>query len=404
MMSARTVRSGVLAALALALSAAPSAAQSLTALRGLGHPLHAAGARAEALGGLGIGLKGLTTPMVNPASAASVARPGAMVAVSSIDQTGTFGDQREETGATRFPLIQVFYPLNRVVLTAGYGSYLDQSWGVIREDEEVTGGGTIPYQDIVQSTGGIGQAQLGVAVPLGSRLALGAAVGLHTGSQRVEYTRLFDSTSVGDLRPFTEVTRVEYSAPMAVVGMQWDPSSLLRVGASVAWGGTLSADSVEGPVDDTEYDLPLRVAAGASGYLGPNLLATVSGRWSGWSSVGRVGGSEPASGAVSRGTDTWEVGGGLEWDNPASRATRSFPLRLGGQYRQLPFTFADEAPTEWFVGGGIGMRVGPSDANPLARVDFTVQRGERSAPGNDAIPDFTETSWRFILSLAVFGN
>lgn len=389
---------------ALALMVAmPLTAQSLTSVRGLGHPLTAVDARGAALGGLGIGLHGLAVPMINPASAAGVQRRGAMVSVASVEQTAAFDDVSEGIGATRFPLIQLIYPIRGAVLTAGYGAYLDQSWGVVREGEDATGAGTIGYRDRIESTGGVGQFQVGAAFPVGDRLAVGAAVGMHTGERQLEYQRLFDTTSVGTLQPFVERSSVQYSAPLAQVGVRWDPDPDLRIGASLTWGGTLSADSASGVAESREYDLPLRVAVGASGHLGGSLLATVATRWSGWSSVGDVSGAGPTSGFVSSGRDTWEVGGGLEWDDP-SRSGRSFPLRVGGEYRQLPFTFASEAPTEWFVGGGLGLRIGASPDNPLARIDFTVQRGERSAPGDETLADFSETAWRFVLSLSVFGT
>ncbi|NIP78897.1 MAG: hypothetical protein GWM90_06730 [Gemmatimonadetes bacterium] len=140
-----------------------------------------------------------------------------------------------------------------------------------------------------------------------------------------------------------------------------------------------------------------------SAYLAPSLLAAVSARWSDWSGTDpRLG--EDLTGTSGASRDTWEIGGGLELDNPARRATRSFPIRVGFQYRQLPFTFVTEAPTEWLVGGGLGMRLGPDLMNPLARLDLTVQRGERTAAGDALTGDLSESMWRFVLTVALFGN
>lgn len=403
-MLSRTVGTAALVALVTLISAGALAAQSITSIRGLGYPINPTDARTEVLGGLGLGLKGLSTPLMNPAAAASVRRRGAVVSVAAVEQSASLGEASDEFGATRFPLIGILYPVRGVVLTVGYGGYLDQSWAAVRSGEQETGGTTISFRDFVRSTGGIGQVQVGAAVPIGSRLALGAAVGAHTGGQRVQFQRLFDSTSLGLLEPFEESRSVQYSAPMAKLGVRWDPMSELRVGASLTWAGTLHADSTSGPAASAQYDLPLQAAAGVSANLSPALLATVSGRWSGWSSVGDVAGLGPGAGAVAAGRDTWEVGGGLEWDDPAPQEARTYPLRLGGQYRQLPFTFAGEAPTEWFVGAGAGMRLGASADNPLVQLDFAVQRGERTALGDGVTADLTETAWRFSLALSVFGN
>ena len=393
----------LMAAVGLA-AAADAGAQSLTSLRGLGYPLVPADARVEILGGIGIGLQGLSAPFTDPAAPAGTRRRGVIVSASAVEQTATMGDLTADVGATRFPLIQVLYPVGDVVLSAGYGAYLDQAWAVTRTGSQLVGAVPVGFTDQIRSTGGIGQARVGAALPLGSRFALGVAVGLHTGSQDIEFRRLFtDTTEVGFLQPFGERRGVQYSGPMAQAGFRWDPISEIRVGASVTWAGTLSADSTRGVATDRDIELPLQLSGGVSAYLAPSLLAAVSGRWSGWSATeGTVAADLTGVEVVSR--DTWEVGGGLEWDNPESRATRSYPLRLGFQYRQLPFSFVGDAPSEWVAGAGAGMRLGTDPANPLARIDLTIQRGERTAAGDATTGDLSESMWRFVLSLALFGN
>jgi hypothetical protein len=132
---APALRTLILAAAMGAMLAGPVAAQSLTSIQGLGYPVLATDARTEALGGLGLGLQGLSAPMTNPAAAAGLLRRGAIVSVSAVEQTATWADESGSFGATRFPLIQVIYPIRGVVVTAGYGGYLDQSWGVERSGD-----------------------------------------------------------------------------------------------------------------------------------------------------------------------------------------------------------------------------------------------------------------------------
>lgn len=397
--SARTVLT-----LALMAGAAGSlTGQSLTAVRGLGYPILPADARSEALGGLGIGLMGLAVPFTNPASPAGVDRRGVVVAAAATNRRSVLGDVTGRTGATRFPLIRILFPVGRVVLSGGYGTFLDQSWSVIRDGSESVGGGSISYRDVVQSVGGIGQAYLGAAAPVGDRFALGLAVGRYTGSQDVSISRVFDTTSVGLLEPYSEARTFRYGGPSVQVGFRWDPLDVLRVGGSVKWSGTLRADSLAGPVPSRDFDLPIQVAGGASAYLAPGLLAAFSGRWSGWSVTDPTGNlADPDADITSR--DTWELGGGLELDNPERRALRTFPLRLGFQYRQLPFTFVSDNPREWLAGLGLGMRMGTNVDTPLARVDLTIQRGARTATGSATIPDLNEVVWRFALSISLFGT
>lgn len=399
----RSLHARITLALLLVLLAGGASGQSLTSVRGLGYPILPADARSEALGGLGIGLIGLAVPMTNPASAAGVDRRGVVVSGSATERRSALGDVSASTGATRFPLMQVLFPVGRVVLTGGYGTFLDQSWSVVQEGSAPVGTGSIGYRDVVESLGGVGQARIGAAVPLGDRFALGLSVGGYTGSQSVTIRRLFDTTAVGLIEPYSETRGARYSGVTTQVGFRWDPLSVLRVGGSVTWSGTLHADSTDGPLPSREYDLPLQIAGGASAYLAPGLLAAVSGRWSGWSVTDPSGGlADPTAEVSSR--DTWELGAGLELDNPERRAIRSYPLRVGFQYRQLPFTFVSDHPREWLASLGVGMRLGTNVNTPLARVDLTIQRGARTASGGDGIPALDESVWRFVLGVSIFGT
>jgi hypothetical protein len=397
-------RSAVFAlALALCASAALEA-QSLTSIRGPGYPLMPTDARALIMGGLGIGLHGFSAPLTNPAAASHARRRGAVVALEVVERTIEFDGAEGEVGTTRFPLMHIIFPVGPAVLTAGYGGYLDQSWAIQRQGEQPFGEETIGFTDVMRSEGGVGQFLMGAAVPIGERLGVGASVGLHMGGQRVRYERRFDFDGPELLDPYTESMSWRYRGPVAQLGVRWEPIEIIRVGASVTWAGTLVGEAVDGRAERREVDLPLQVAAGASGFLVPGLLAAVSGRWSGWSGTDPTSIGVPGGATDATARDTWEMGGGLGWAPPRPAATRHYPLRVGVQYRQLPFPFADEAPTEFFAGAGAGIRVGSDPRHPLALVDLTVQRGTRTAPGAGDFADLTESMWRVGLSVSLFGN
>ncbi|HUG39869.1 MAG TPA: hypothetical protein VMM12_05265 [Longimicrobiales bacterium] len=392
---------------ALALPAAGAAAQSLTSVRGLGYPLLPVDARSEIMGGLGIGLQGFGIPMTDPAAPAGVIRRGFVLAVENTSRQMDLGETGDVSSATRFPLLRMIFPLRQVVLTVGYGAFLDQSWGVSTSGSLPLGsGGAVSYSDLVESTGGVGQFQVGAALPLGEDFAVGATVGGLIGNQRVRLVRRFDTTAVAGFEPFDEAYGWRYSGLTASAGANARVGRVAQLGASVTWSGTVTADSVEGRAVGREFEAPLQVAGGASAYLGPRLLAAVSTRWSGWSAASPEGaaGGVVGVGDVIDARDTWEVGAGLELDSPESRRTRTFPVRVGFQYRQLPFTFLEDQPTEWLVGAGVGMRMGTSPENPIALVDLAVQRGARSAAGTAALGDFRESVWRVALTLSLFGN
>lgn len=398
----------VCAAVALVLATAGAAgAQSVTSVRGLGYPLLPVDARSEVMGGLGIGLQGFGVPLTNPAAPAGVLRRGFVMAVENSSRDVELGENTAATSATRFPLLRMIFPVRDVVLTLGYGAYLDQSWGISSSGTvDLATGGTLPFRDVVESTGGVGQFQVGAALPLGDDIAVGATIGALTGNQRIELVRRFDTAGVAGFDAFTEAYGWRYSGLTAAAGARAEIGAFGQVGASVTWAGTVTADSTDGRATGRELSLPLQVAGGGSVYLGPRLLLAASARWSGWSTSAPAGPAPelPGIGDILGARDTWEVGAGLELDNTQSRRPRTFPVRVGFQYRQLPFTFITEAPTELFVGAGAGMRIGTDPENPIGLIDLAVQRGTRTAAGSLETGDFREGIWRVALSLSLFGN
>lgn len=380
---------------------APAAAQSLFAARGLGVPLAATDARSRILGGMGVGLLGLNSSLVNPADAAGLLRRGISAGVMSSPRTMSYNGVQADVGATRFPLLTVLYPLSsRVVATVGYGGFLDQSWAVQATRVEAVGADTLEVTDVTNSTGGIAQVRLGAAYSLTDRFALGLALGVYTGSQNVLFSREFTDTTVAGIQDFQTRVGWSYHAPLASVGFRWDPSSILRVGGSITVPGKLDATVKQGAVQDRTVAMPVQVAAGGSAYLSSQLLAAVSGRWSGWSAAA----GDLATAALPAGVDaarnTWEVGAGLEYES-AERRSRAVPLRLGFNYAQLPFVFGEGAPSEWAGAAGIGLRIGQSRTNPLAVMDLTVEKGQR---GTAATNGLTEDFWRVTLSMSLFGR
>lgn len=398
------LRPSVLALVALAASVGAASAQSLTSVRGPGYPVAPVDARSAILGGLGLGLHGVAGTPLNPAAVAQANRRGAIMSLEAVERTIQFQGEQDGVGSTRFPLLQIVFPAGPVVLTGGYTGYLDQGWALRREGEEMVGDDMMEFIDVMRSEGGVGQFQVGAALPIGTTFGVGASVGLHMGSQRAVYQRQFTGEGAERLDPYTERLSWRYRGPMARVGVRWDPADILRLGASVTWAGTLEGEPTEGRAERREVDLPIQVAAGASGFLIPGLLATVSGQWSGWSVTDPTGVGLVMDAPDLPARDTWEVGGGLEWTAPRPAATRHVPVRVGMQYRQLPFPFTAEAPSERFIGAGTGLRVGADPRNPLASVDLSVQRGTRTAPGATEAGDLTESMWRFGLSISLFGN
>jgi hypothetical protein len=255
----------------------PAAAQSLFATRGLGVPIAPVDARARALGGVGVGLIGLNTSLVNPAEVAGLGRRGVSAAFQPFSGRTQFEGAESDLDGTRFPLIRILYPVQegRLVMSAGYGGFLEQSWGVVSTGTALIGNEQLEVRDLVRSTGGIAQGTIGAAYGITPRIAVGLAGGLYTGNLDRTVNRTFLDPEQS-LQPFVSQSRWEYSGPFVSLGARWDADPALRLAASITTGGDLRARALTDAANDATFRLPTRVSAGASGWLAPTLLLALS--------------------------------------------------------------------------------------------------------------------------------
>jgi hypothetical protein len=261
----------------------------------------------------------------------------------------------------------------------------------------MVGGRPIRAADLLRSSGGIAQLQLGVAYALSPTFSLGAAAGVLTGNLDRTAVRSYSDTSTTNpiqLRPFEERLRWRYFAPIGTVGFRLDVAGVVRVSGSLLAGGDLEASAQEGDAVDRTYGAPLELSAGASARLSSLLMATAGGVWSRLPDAG--------DGAVSR--ETVRIGGGVEYQGVRS-GSRSYPVRLGARWAQLPYHLADEsAPTELALGGGLGFLLG-DPADPAAVADIALERGFRNGLDGGAVAGGVEERlWRFTFSLSLFGR
>ena len=381
-------------------------AQSLFGTRGLGVPADGYDARARALGVNGVGLIGLSTSMVNPAETAGTLRRGVSATFQPWVGSAEFEGEDDNVSSTRFPLVRILYPTRMGVFSLGYSGVLEQSWAVIADGQEILLSDTVVTRDLVETVGGIGQLRLGFARRVGNRVALGAALGIYTGNIDRGVTRSYpDSLELG-FRGFETHARWNYSGPLAVFGVRFDPMTDVRLGASVTWSGTLKAKPTEGSDVEYEYDMPLRFAVGSSGRIGRNLVAAVSGSWITWTSDDY---RTPGNNTPTTAEQQMEIGGGLEYTGIRT-GTRVFPLRLGAHTSKLPFHLVDEeAPTEWGLSTGLGLRLVEDDFGPLAVADIGIERIHREGLAGNGVNGssggpLTENSWRFTVSVSLFGR
>ncbi|HEX6589601.1 MAG TPA: hypothetical protein VF039_11295 [Longimicrobiales bacterium] len=375
---------------ALPLCASPAAAQSLFGSSGLGVVSTPTDARGTALGGVGVALPRPGAALANPADAIATERRGLIVAFQPTSTELETGLGSDGVAATRFPVVQMLLPIRgRAVFSAGFGAFLDQNWGVRTTSTQEIAGDTIDITDRVVSSGGISQARVGLAYSITDDLAVGAHVGVLTGSTLRTTSRAFGANSVG-LAPFSEDLKTSYAAPLASLGARYRIGSLVLVGASATWIGDLTVE-----VDDStesEVAMPLQLAAGASAQLLDDLLVAVGTRWTGWSDLGSFDGATAE--------DVLEVGGGVEWSG-ISIARRVVPLRVGGRWGGQPFQFEGSSVSEYALSAGIGARLAGSEEIPAALVDFAIERGARGDVDENGIG---ESFWRATVSVSLFSQ
>lgn len=373
----------------LALAAAPAAAQSVFASRGLGYPLEALDARSRALGGVTTGLAEPTPSLVNPASVAGLQAYAFVVALQPDRFDATIGGSQESKGSTvRFPMLTAALPVtSKLTLQVGYGAYLDQNWQVVQSDSIDLSTGRVGVEDRFASAGGVSRFQAGAGYQLTDRLALGVSVDAFTGAAHDTAVR-----TISGFLPATSEVTYRYSGLGLGLGARYQPTDRTSVSAAVHGGGRIRAESDSVSAQAKEYTNPLAVDAGASARLGSTMTVVASGRWAGWSSVD----DELAAGSGGA-RDAMGVSAGLEYVG-FSFFRKPLPLRLGGRYAQLPFRWqgAAEFPNERAVTGGLGL----SFSGGAALIDASAERGWRGG----ASAGVDEPYWRFSFSLRILGR
>jgi hypothetical protein len=393
----------ILAVASLAVLPVQGAAQTLFSTRGLGAPIRPIDARATALGGNTVGLYGFNLAFDNPAEASGILRRGATATIQPSWTKVDLGGGEESIGGSRFPLIRVIYPLSpRLIATLGYGGYLDQTWGILSNGEEVLGTDTIGTTDVIRSQGGVSQIRFGFAYALTDNLAVGLTGGMYTGSLDRSIRRTFEDTV--SFQSFESRLRWSYKAPQATVGARWDPASSVRVGAAVTVGGKLKANAEEGVAENREYGAPYKLTAGASALLSRDLTATAGVTRERFPEVTSEPSGVPGSAGTST-SDVWQYGGGLEYTGLRNGA-RTLPLRIGGRMGTLPYAGAtEEAPKEWAVSFGTGFTLATEQRLPQALLDLSIERAGRKGLESTALPDgLSESFWRLNVSLSLFGR
>jgi hypothetical protein len=366
------------------------AAQSLLAGAGLGIPAEPLDARARAIGGSGIGQAGGHLLATDPAAAAEVIIP--TIAVSYQPTRAELSNGRT-AGHARFPMVAVSYPLWGNVFSVGFASVLDQRWEVVAVRTVDLNGIEVDAVDTYRSSGTLSRVHVGWARRIGASIGVGANVGTYLGSLARSFSRLLDTETAGQgVEAFAAQGRWRASGVVLGAGATWDLSSVVRVAAAITWTDKLElSPSIDATPEARDYSLPLEIRAGAAASLTPELALSASIAYADWSTVGEeLGAGTTRSGALS-------YGGGIEWAG-ASLFGRAFPLRVGARHQDLPFHLEGSPADEQTLSGGFGLELVEAEGQPIARIDFGIERGTRSSGA------LSESFFRTTLSLRLAGG
>jgi len=377
--------------LATLVGASPVQGQSLLSSSGLGLPAAAPDGRTQMLGGVGVGLSGSGFVPNDPASAGWATLPG--ISVSGQGGRDSAPDASTSNQA-RFPFVGIVYPYGSQVYSVGFSGVFSQQWDVEVDRDLAFDGQQIRAVDRFRGEGGISTARFGVARRFADdRVSVGAQVGPYLGSVGRRFSRELNADDVGpDVEPFAVEGRWRSEGWNAGVGVNWDVTSILRVGGSVNGSEDLRLVPTEGTAGaSVSVPLPLEWRAGLFATLAPGLGLAASIYRADWSEAAQALGDSAAPGVV------FQWGTGLEWSR-GRLLGRDFPIALGYRSRDLPFSFLGEAAQERALTGGFGFHLADTETSPLARLHVGMEFGTRTSGVRE------EDFWRTVLTLRLAGR
>ena len=348
----------VAAAVALVSLTGPIGAQSSEfGIRGLGIPGRELSTRSLALGGAGGLFDGESS--VNPAALTSLTTATALFTSTGGWRSTTNPAGTASTRDTRFPQILVGGPIphHPIAIGVSYSLYTDRDFTVVSDGTASPRGVPIAVHDTLSSRGGIDDVRIGAGWAPQRHLAIGAALHLLTGSNRLSSRRFWEDTTYQSPQ---DVAELSYTGVGFSVGMIWQPVHTVEVAASVRHDGslTIQRDSTgngqvpfpTSTIGSVSLPTTLSGAIRVTPIRSVALMASATAR--NWSVANASLVSQGAPGAL----NTVELTSGLEWYRDLRRPLK-YPLRLGVRYTELPFLLVSGTqPNEYGVSIGTGRR------------------------------------------------
>ena len=372
------MRCHVLLLVLVALSASEAAAQGALAIQGFGYPTGQMSAASLGVGGATAEIDPATP--INPANLGRPTRYSIYMQFEPEFRRTTVAGSSERTNTVRFPAFLVSGAIGRFTLGASFSTLLDRTWRNVYQDSVVVDGRLVPSTLQAGSNGAMNDARLAASYWVNPRLQVGLGLHAISGENRVEFGRFFtDTAALGDV---SQSSVINFSGRALSAGMIAAPSSKLLIGASMKFGGQLSAEQASEPL--SEAKVPSRYGITAAWYGIPNTTLSARVEQTKWTAMRSLGSAQMSV------FDATEFGLGLDVVGP--RFAGAFTTaRLGFRDRTLPFGVNGEQVAERTLTGGFAI--------PLARgrgqVDLAVQRAARKAAGA------TERAWVLSIGLGI---
>ena len=260
-----------------------------------------------------------------------------------------------------------------------YYPYADRTYNLVAIDTVDIRGDAIEVFDRIFSDGAVADIAGAMAYTVSSKISLGGAVHLITGSARAGARRTFTRPGYATA---TETADLGFNGVGFSVGFM---AALIRqLTISAAFRNDTRLETIADSVAFSRIQLPMTFSGGLLIRPIPALQWGTTVIWQTWydaaQDLKQIGGAKAY--------DTWEVSSGVEMGGTPT-STR-IPLRLGFRYAQLPFSSSDQ-PHEIDISAGSGI----SFAGNRAVFEFSVERIFRKGGGAD------EKAWYLTFSVTL---
>jgi hypothetical protein len=261
---------------------------------------------------------------------------------------------------------------SKAVISFSSAGFLDRNYTTTSSGEALVGGVILPTKDVQDMRGSIADLRAGVGYRIHSRVSVGLAGHVFTGSNRLNLVRTFNDT-VG-FGTVNETSGVAFFGKAISLGSTFLLPKGFFAAASFRKGGSLEADN--GDTVLTRAHIPDRLAAGVlyTGFAGSSFAFNVDNtKWSSMQSLG-------TNLLQTHDATNWSLGGEV----PTGRV-RGTPvmLRAGAGKNTLPFGINGGTVSEQRIAGGAAIAI-TSGGRDQAVLDFSVTRANRKLSGSTA--------------------